>query len=743
MKSLLHRGEALWTGLCTLGVACAAAVGAPAALADDAPACPSWTEAPYAMKLVALTGPAGADLAITMETDVAGCAAPTELKHVRLQIFAADGSLERTRNLTDVAAPKGFTDIDLGAVPRNRRVEADVLVQTGTPARTHVVRGHTTTLLRPDLVIEPLQVPPQTLTTRPVTLKTFVTETNGDVGAAATVELTTVLGPLRTVEVRVGAGERVPVTFTAVALTQAVPTELKVAVKAAVPAETNDGNNARTATVDVTEHELPVHRVVLFPSLLGYGAQFNNHLYAPITSVQMPQGAYPDVEAKVKQLEPQLVRIFYNDNWEENIDGTHPESSENYASFVKVVRLAKEAGATVDISYQNLGNVTNQSGKSPKRTAQAAMHSFADALEDLVVNHGLTNVRWATIGNEPNTAGALITYDRYEELYRALQSELVARGLRDDISLMAGGFIESSGDSHQKVWLPTIAQRIGDILDAYAIHVYWWYDKPGRLEYRLRDTYNLTMTLLPPELRKPVYMMEFGIRGYDSCGSMPVIKNLHRYYRDANCTEIWRTNIAGFQQLWFAIDSAQLGVAGASKWDAYWAVYDRNSLNQQTYWMTGPPDEGYPLTPTYHAMSLLYHVTAPGWQIIRVEPWQDDDWLVPNADDGTPMWGTTGGEVSADQPEQELSAYAGPNGELTIMGLDTNGRALDVAAAAPPVAYSIGGLSPNATFTLALWNATGDGANSVAGTVTTNAAGVARFDVPLQAAFALTNVPVE
>jgi len=36
----------------------------------------------------------------------------------------------------------------------------------------------------------------------------------------------------------------------------------------------------------------------------------------------------------------------------------------------------------------------------------------------------------------------------------------------------------------------------------------------------------------------------------------------------------------------------------------------------------------------------------------------------------------------------------------------------------------------------------GDGTNAVAGTITTTAAGVARFDVPLQAAFALTTVPV-
>ena len=56
--------------------------------------------------------------------------------------------------------------------------------------------------------------------------------------------------------------------------------------------------------------------------------------------------------------------------------------------------------------------------------------------------------------------------------------------------------------------------------------------------------------------------------------------------------------------------------------------------------------------------------------------------------------------------------------------------------------YSIGGLPANTQFGLALWNAAGDGKNSIAGTVTTNAAGVARFEVPLHAAFALTNVPV-
>ena len=44
----------------------------------------------------------------------------------------------------------------------------------------------------------------------------------------------------------------------------------------------------------------------------------------------------------------------------------------------------------------------------------------------------------------------------------------------------------------------------------------------------------------------------------------------------------------------------------------------------QVYWMTGPPWEGYPLMPTYNAMSLLFHTTVPGWKIIRVDPWDSE-----------------------------------------------------------------------------------------------------------------------
>ena len=111
--------------------------------------------------------------------------------------------------------------------------------------------------------------------------------------------------------------------------------------------------------------------------------------------------------------------------------------------------------------------------------------------------------------------------------------------------------------------------------------------------------------------------------------------------------------------------------------------------------------------------------------MLRIDPWADDDWR----------------QDLTDPPEKELVAFAGPDNVLTIVGLDSHGR--DLNAASPEVPeYSIGGLPANTQFGLALWNASGDGTNSIAGTVTTNAAGVARFDVPLHAAFALTNVPV-
>ena len=701
-----------------LVTALAATTGA--AAAGEPASCPSSTEDAYAMTLLALTGPVGADLAITV-TAKKGCGPVESIKKVQMKTFGSDGALVRTHNVEDVAAPGGVANLDLGNVPRDRRIEADVLIQTGAPPRTYVLREAATTLLRPDLVVESVS-PQQTLAGKPVVVSAVIAERNGDIGATGAVSMSAIPGSSE--PITVPPGGKATVRFAAATFADPVPIELTVAVGNAAPRETDAINNGRTTTLEVTEHQIPTPRMVLFPSLLGYGAQFNGHLYAPVTPWPAGHG-YGNAEEKVKMLEPQLVRIFYNDNWDGNANGQFTATwQKNYASFVKVTQLAQDAGATIEISFQTVANA--------KSTPGPAMAKFAAVLEELVEVYGLTNVTWVEVGNEPNSGS--VTLDEIKALYQALHNELVARGLHDQIRLMAPGLIELAGntDRNHYDWTAWIAANMGDLVDGYAEHVYWVYNDAGRLEYRLRDTAHL-MSQLPAEQQKPTYMMEFGIRGLRTCGTKPAFDNLY-YAVDPACSEIWRTNIAGFQQLWFAIDSAQLGVAGAAKWDAFWGRYDNSSATNQVYEMIGPPNEGSPLMPTYWAMSLLFHTTVPGWEIIQVEPWDESDWTVKS-------YGVEG-HTSNDQPEKELVAYAGPTGELTILGLDTHGRGLNATSPGAEPAYSIGGLPPGTTFNLAVWNATGDGTNSLAGAVTANAAGVARFTVPLQAGFALTTLPV-
>src|SRR5207302_6932266 len=124
-------------------------------------------------------------------------------------------------------------------------------------------------------------------------ISTVIVERNGDIGATAVVSLSAIPGA--TEPVVVPPGGRVTVEFAAVTLPTAVPVELTVTVTGAVPTETDAANNTRTATLDVTEHQLPIPRNVLFASLVGYGAQCGTHLGAP-TTAWPAGGRYGDVQ---------------------------------------------------------------------------------------------------------------------------------------------------------------------------------------------------------------------------------------------------------------------------------------------------------------------------------------------------------------------------------------------------------------------------------------------------------------
>ena len=650
------------------------------------------------LQVTALTGPAGGDITITLPdgTDAGS------IEQLSIRLFAPAGSPEhgaRVLNLKRVVAPNGTATVELDSLERGTAVVVRLNIREQSPPRIRVLQGATTAKLRPDLVVTALHAPVQTLSTRPVDVVADVAELNTDTGATAT--LTLMLGPTplagaKTVTVDAGGAETV--TFAGVELETPMTAELTVRIEDAAPFETDATNNARSRTIEVTEHEL-VRSNVLVDALGGYGAQFNQHVYAPVTNA--PVATLPTMEAKVKALEPQLVRIFYNDDFEER----QPNRVRNLASFVDTVQLAHEAGATINITYQAV-NIA-------KTKPVEAMTTFATLLEKLVEVDGYTNVRWVTVANEPNST--LLTMPEYETLNRALDAQLVERGLREHIRMMGGDLVSTN----QRAWFSYIAANMNDVFDAYSVHVYWdYWNTPFFKESRLKDIRKIVTEELPPAARKPTYVMEFGVRGKGFPGKPNVESG---YWEDG--TDIARTNVAAFQQLWFDLAAAQLGFTGSVKWDAYWGRYhgSYNSL----YALVGPASEGWPLFPAYHATNLLLQTTARGWQVLQVGPWEDDDWKV-----GVP-----------DPAEKELAAYAEEQGGLTLMGLDTNGRDLNTVSSASPE-YSIGGLPAHTAFGLALWNAGGDGTNSLAGTVTTNAAGVVRFQVPLHAAFSLTNVPI-
>ena len=691
----MQAAHTTWNRSARSAVAAALAVGLMAAVGVPAEAA---APAPRVLTLTALTGPQGGSLAIEVAPAV------EEFEHVHLQLRAPNASEVETRNLKGVPVDEGVATIELGPLARGTAVAVKVQIRDTSPPRTLVLRGDTIARLRPDLLVAALHAPPQTLSTRAIDIVADVTESNTDTGARA--RLTLMLGPTPVAEpqvVTVAAGATVSTTFEDVELTAPMSAELVVRIEAAAPFETDETNNTRTRTVEVTEHEV-VRSNVLVSALGGYGAQFNQHVYAPVTNA--PAGSSVGLEEKVKALEPQLVRIFYNDLWEER----RVDAPENMASFVRTVQLAQDAGATINITYQTAAVARLQ--------PTISMARFAGVLEELVEIHGLTNVRWVTVQNEPNTAGIALTLAQYEALYRALDAELAARGLRDHIRLMGGDLIEGAGARHHTIWFEYMAERMSDVLDAYSVHIYWNYWDIPRMEFRLRDVRRI-VTALEGEARKPTYITEMGVRGIvDMPGNPAPQPGLW-----ADGTPFARTNISAFQMLWFDLVAAQLGYSGSVKWDAYWGKYDTTYV--ASHFLIGPAAEGWPLFPSYHALRLLLQTTQRGWQVVRIDPWADDDW---RAD-------------LVDLPEKELAAYASGDGHVTLMGLDTHARGLNAVSAEAP-AYSIGGLPANTVFNLALWNASGSGENSLAGTVTTNAAGVARFEVPLHAAFSLTTVPV-
>ena len=442
-------------------------------------------------------------------------------------------------------------------------------------------------------------------------------------------------------------------------------------------------DNQARATVQAAEFTLEPDLGVV-DGFGGFGAQLNQNLYADISG---PPPGLPNLEAKVLALQPQFVRVFFNTTAWTNAD--------RMDSFVRTVQLAQRAGAQINVTWQG----------SSFAFAMANMPRFADVLAGLL-QAGVASV-WVTLFNEPNSTR--LTLGQYEQVYRSLDAALRARGVRDRVHFMGGDLVGTPSPLGQTQvdWFTYMASHMGDLLDAWSIHVYWDFWNAPKIEQRLGDV-AAVFNALPAEQRRPLYVTEFGVRGLTTIeGESNPQPGLA-----PDGTTMSETTTAAFQDAWLMLRAAQLGFSGAALWDLYPAKYDAGT---QDYSAIGPADRGWPLRPAYRLLKLLTATTTPrGGRIVDVV-------AAPGAD-----------------PAKLVTGYLSPGGNVTILGLDTSG-AVAGASSAALVPYSVGGLPPGMRFRLVLWNGAGDGTNIEIGSLDSGVTGVVAFAVPLDAVFALTS----
>ena len=421
----------------------------------------------------------------------------------------------------------------------------------------------------------------------------------------------------------------------------------------------------------------------------GFGGQFNQHVYAKISG---PPPDLPSMETKVLALRPQFVRIFFNTN-----EWTYPDRMD---SFLRTVDLAQRAQAEINVTWQ---------GSTPQYAMQN-MGRFAAVLARAVQSRPFERI-WVTLFNEPNSTR--ITLQQYEQVYRLLDKRLRGLGVREQIRFMGGDLVGSKSPlgQAQDEWFRYLADHMGDLLDAWSIHAYWDFWDSGKIERRLAEVRAIYSSIPAPQ-RRPIYVTEFGVRGVQTFEGEP--ETDPGFWPDG--TVIAMTNVAAFQEAWFMIRATQLGFSAATKWDIYAGTYGSGA--GQDYCSIGPGVEGWPLRPSYHLLQLLALVTEPrGGSIVDVV-------AGPGAD-----------------PSKRLTAYVSPAGDVTIIGLDIDGAVIPTASHAP-VAYSVGGLPPDRTLRLLLWNGDGGGANLDGGILTSDAEGTITFAVPGDAVFALTDAAI-
>ncbi|HTG70586.1 MAG TPA: hypothetical protein VL921_15110 [Candidatus Udaeobacter sp.] len=183
---------------------------------------------------------------------------PDILKKIHLKSYDLEGKLIYTKNLFNVAASPELTDIKLIDVKRHQSLETRIHVQNDQTADEIVLSGKTNVLLKPDLVVNEVQVADKVKVNEPFSITANIKELNGDVGAKAKLQILDGSNVLDTAErLVVNAGGQAQAAFM-LTLAKAGTYTLKVNIAGVEPEDYTDSNNDMTFTVEAVENNKPV-----------------------------------------------------------------------------------------------------------------------------------------------------------------------------------------------------------------------------------------------------------------------------------------------------------------------------------------------------------------------------------------------------------------------------------------------------------------------------------------------------
>jgi hypothetical protein len=431
-----------------------------------------------------------------------------------------------------------------------------------------------------------------------------------------------------------------------------------------------------------------VRNKVLVPSFDGFGAQYNQNVYAARSrTVGVTAQNVATMEQRIGELAPQLVRIFFSADAFADADLMQ--------SFRRTVGLAQRTAGAINVTLQGLD----------PRVLEAhpqVIPLFAKELAELRTQHEISKLRWVTLRNEPNDPRAPIPKPLYADSLSQLDEELRRAGVRGQVGFVGGDLVLNE----QKEWFTFLAdnQALRRVLDAYSIHVYWNYRNPQKIGDRLGGLRTIRENLPEAVRTKPFFVMEYGVRGLQTSHGVAEDPG---FWKDGS--RIADTNINAFQRAWFALEAAKQGFSAVVAWDAYFGKYDKKGMKHYSL-LAGPREaEPWRRRPALRALRLLMRALEPRWTVVAVD----------------------GGS-----PSQRVVAFT-HNEQLTIAGLDTAGRMLNTASAQRST-YTIRGLPPRTTFQLCFWNRTGNGRNTFDDHARSDNSGVVTVTAPLHSMFVLT-----